>query len=327
MYKKERRWGKLNFIVFDLEWNQCPHGKEKSVEGIPFEIIEIGAIKLNEKMEMIDQYAERIKPQIYKEIDRHVGLITHLTMKDLEKCRQFQEVVSDFINWCGDSPVFCTWGPLDLIELQRNLEYYKLPAIAEKPFFYYDVQKLFAIFFEENKETKTLAYAVEYFHIKQEAEFHSAINDAKYTAQVFQKFDSKKIKKYQELDYFNYPKRVEDEVYISFASYSKSISKAYPSRETLMGTRKVREVLCCICQKKAGKKVDWFSNNSKNYYGLFYCKDHGYLKGKLRIKRGREEDYFSVKTIKIISKEEAKNLRQHKADVLAKKMNGKEGKV
>ena len=37
------------FIVLDLEWNQSPAGKEGSMNRLPFEIIEIGAVKLNEK--------------------------------------------------------------------------------------------------------------------------------------------------------------------------------------------------------------------------------------------------------------------------------------
>lgn len=39
----------MNYIVFDLEWNQCPAGKNGSDPDLPFEIIEIGGIKLNEK--------------------------------------------------------------------------------------------------------------------------------------------------------------------------------------------------------------------------------------------------------------------------------------
>ena len=35
------------FIVLDLEWNQSPAGKEGSMNRLPFEIIEIGAVKLN----------------------------------------------------------------------------------------------------------------------------------------------------------------------------------------------------------------------------------------------------------------------------------------
>ena len=44
-----------NFIVFDLEWNQNPGGKEASVERLPFEIFEIGAVKLNSERQIIDQ--------------------------------------------------------------------------------------------------------------------------------------------------------------------------------------------------------------------------------------------------------------------------------
>ena len=31
----------MNYVVFDLEWNQCPYGKEREVRRLPFEIIEI----------------------------------------------------------------------------------------------------------------------------------------------------------------------------------------------------------------------------------------------------------------------------------------------
>ena len=37
----------MNYIVIDLEWNQSNTGEEPEVKEIPFEIIDIGAIKLN----------------------------------------------------------------------------------------------------------------------------------------------------------------------------------------------------------------------------------------------------------------------------------------
>lgn len=39
----------MNYIVFDLEWNQNPDGRKHPDSRLPFEIIEIGAVKLNEK--------------------------------------------------------------------------------------------------------------------------------------------------------------------------------------------------------------------------------------------------------------------------------------
>ena len=31
----------MNYIVFDLEWNQCPYGKERENRRLPFEILEM----------------------------------------------------------------------------------------------------------------------------------------------------------------------------------------------------------------------------------------------------------------------------------------------
>ena len=309
----------MNYIVMDLEWNQCPEGKSKEVEEIPFEIIEIGAVKLNEALEIVGEFSEKIKPRVYKKMDAHVEEIVQVKMEELQDCRGFFRVAEDFLQWCGEERVFCTWGPQDLIELQRNMEYYKMSALSSKPFFYYDVQKLFEVFFDEEKATRNLAFAVEYFHIECKEEFHSAISDARYTALIMQKFDVKKIKKYQEIDYFHYPKVPEDEIDISFSSYAKHISMGYPGKEALMRARTVKEVRCCICNKRASKKIDWFTNNSKNYYGLFLCKEHGYLKGKVRAKRGQGEEYFAVKTVKIISKDEANRLGRKKENIVEKR--------
>ena len=35
----------MNYIVFDLEWNQSSSGEEPETALMPFEIIEIGAVK------------------------------------------------------------------------------------------------------------------------------------------------------------------------------------------------------------------------------------------------------------------------------------------
>ena len=58
----------MNYIVLDLEWNQCPTGKENENELIPFEIIEIGAVKLNENLKEIDRFREVVRPQVYKKL-------------------------------------------------------------------------------------------------------------------------------------------------------------------------------------------------------------------------------------------------------------------
>ena len=58
----------MNYIVFDLEWNQCPYGKDKENQRLPFEIIEIGAVKLNGKKEMTGEFHRLVRPMVYKKL-------------------------------------------------------------------------------------------------------------------------------------------------------------------------------------------------------------------------------------------------------------------
>ena len=69
----------MNYIVFDLEWNQSPNGKEDSVEHLPFEIIEIGAEKLNGNLEQTGTFQNHklIRPKVYKKMHFKISEVTH----------------------------------------------------------------------------------------------------------------------------------------------------------------------------------------------------------------------------------------------------------
>ena len=67
-----------NFIIFDLEWNQSPQGKEGMVEHIPFEIIEIGAVKLDEHLRQVDEFHQLILPVVYLQLHYKISEVTHL---------------------------------------------------------------------------------------------------------------------------------------------------------------------------------------------------------------------------------------------------------
>ena len=79
----------MNYIVFDLEWNQSPGGKKYSNSRLPFEIIEIGAVKLNEKFDVIyidPPYFSGIYEKSLNAIKNIVGgiiILEHVTDVDL----------------------------------------------------------------------------------------------------------------------------------------------------------------------------------------------------------------------------------------------------
>lgn len=61
----------MNYIIFDLEFNQGfdrVNNKTVSNAKCPFEIIQIGAVKLDSELNIIDTFSSYIKSQIYKDI-------------------------------------------------------------------------------------------------------------------------------------------------------------------------------------------------------------------------------------------------------------------
>ena len=139
----------MNYIVFDLEWNQSPGGKKYSNSRLPFEIIEIGAVKMNEQREVVDVFQRLVKPQVYNWIHDSIHEVIHVDYKDLADGVPFPQAVEEFLDWCGEERVFCTWGNQDVMELQRNMKYYHMDPLASAPIRFLDVQKLFSIRYED----------------------------------------------------------------------------------------------------------------------------------------------------------------------------------
>lgn len=46
------------------------------------------------------------------------------------------------------------------------------------------------------------------------------------------------------------------------------------------------------------RKIKWFATNGKTYYGLFFCEEHGLIKGRFKIKHTDDEQYYAVKILK-----------------------------
>ena len=111
----------MNYIVLDLEWNQSADGKAYTNSRIPFEIIQIGAVKLDENFSEISQFDRYIRPAVYTKLHDKVQEILNVTIEELTCIgHDFTYVANDFIRWCGDDYIFCTWGQTDLTELQRD---------------------------------------------------------------------------------------------------------------------------------------------------------------------------------------------------------------
>lgn len=119
----------MQYIIIDLEWNTafCKE-KAKYIN----EIIEIGAVKLNDKFEQIDSFSEFVKPQIETHIRKRVTALTSITNKEFDNADGFITVYNRFCSWSGDDDtVFLSWGDMDIRVMTDNcLYYFDSPKIA-----------------------------------------------------------------------------------------------------------------------------------------------------------------------------------------------------
>ena len=297
----------MKYIVLDLEWNRPENVTEIDNPGLVFEIIEIGAVKLDQSGRIEDGFSELVNPQVYRTLNAVTGQLVHLDMEELKKGSPFREVMQRFLEWCGKEEfMFCTWGNADLTELQRNMEYYGMEPLSHGPIRFYDIQKIYAYIYEEDKKAKrTLEYAVDFLGIEKEDSFHRAYGDACYTGKVLNRMlkDETGQFVYVSYDVHHPPVSRKSEIKIQFPTYFKYISRSFQEKAEVMKDREVASTRCYLCHHNVKKKVRWFTVNHKNYFCVAHCDKHGYLKGKIRILKTDDELFFAVKTTKLIPEE------------------------
>ena len=74
----------MDYVIFDLEWNQCPYGKGKENPKLPFEIIEIGAVKMDGERNVVGTFHRIVKPVVYQHLHHRTREVVGLTEEDLQ---------------------------------------------------------------------------------------------------------------------------------------------------------------------------------------------------------------------------------------------------
>ena len=302
----------MNYIVLDLEWNQCPGGKEKENKELPFEIVEIGAVKLDENRRYVDEFHQFVSPVVYRTLHRITHDIIKLTIEDLDEGEKFLQAAEHFFKWCdeGGEYVFCTWGTMDLTELQRNCKYFDVKHKFDKPLVYYDIQKLYSLCFSDGKTRVSLETAIDEQEIEKDIPFHAAVYDAIYTSRVFEKIDFDRYFPYTSVDTYRIPKNRSEEYNFNYGTYSKYVSRGFTDKDRIMKDGSVLSMKCYLCGKNVRKKIRWFSGNQKMYYALGFCEEHGYLKGKIKMRKTDDNMFYAIKILKLTDENGAAQIRQ-----------------
>jgi len=247
----------MNYIVMDLEWNQ-PMGAKRTVTN-PYtlrgEIIQIGAVKLNDAFEITDTYKQLVAPKYYTRMHFSVAKLTHIQNADLKQGIPFPQACRQFFAWCGPEFAFLTWGPDDIPMLRSNMLIHgfdpdRIPAC-------YNVQVLFARQIAKENRQFSLSAATEMVGETLE-DAHDALNDAVSTALVCRHLDMA-----DGLEHYADGK-------MSFASApaedDPSIPRYAERREALLDP-----AVCVISDPETGESIPcgkWISQKNDRYIAL-----------------------------------------------------------
>ena len=177
----------MNYIVLDLEWNGS---WSKKAHGYFNEIIEVGAVKVNERMEILDTFRAAIRPVVSKKLSTIVTDLTNITAEELEDGTTFMGMVRQFTRWIGKEPsAVLTWSTTDLLVLMENFRYFtgrqEIPFLQNYMDFQVYAQNRIGI---ENGQQLGLAKAGEMLGIPEDdMSLHRALDDSKLTAAILQK--------------------------------------------------------------------------------------------------------------------------------------------
>lgn len=316
----------MNYIVMDLEWNQSASGQTGENPRLPFEIIEIGAAKLDQKFNIIEQYGSIIKPRVYRRLQSKIREILNYDENLLRTGRPFDVVFREFKKWCGEDFIFCTWGPLDLTYLQQNMDFYYMKTFRF-PLKYYNLQEIYAInYYNDKYQMPSLEKAVSELNIPINEPFHCAKNDAYYTAKVFQEMSHKRLSDMYSIDYYHYPTCREEEILTQHSNYSEYISRTFQNKKEALSDKNIITLRCNKCNKKLSKKIKWFVNNPSTQICVGKCWNHGLICGKIKFKNTRDGNLFVVKTIEKINKKEFERIRQRQNELRLKRKEKRQQK-
>lgn len=261
----------MNYIVFDMEWNQPNPGDKLIYRNdlcLSNEIIQIGAVKTTDKCEIIDTFEINIKPSVLKSINYNIKKLTGIDNKMLKNECGLCEAIEKFKTWCGEDYVFVAWGYDDICVLGNNLKYFSLDTswLPEC----YNLQMIFCSQTDNENRQYSLSYAAEYFKIKTDKPLHNALTDAYYTALVCEKLDmARGISTYRAMVFKDksIPEHMKNIVYKR--NYMPEIGY-----ESIVGKCGLKSPSCCECGHKLEIKQK-ANNGFFHHLVIGSCQAHG----------------------------------------------------
>lgn len=171
----------MKYVVIDLE---CTCWEREDPNKQPHEIIEIGAVLLDENYNYIKEFTQFVKPLDNPILTEYCIDLTSITQKDVDVAPTLSAAIAQLNRWMGlsDDITFCSWGYFDKDQL---LDECRLNSI-DYPFNneHINIKVRFSEIMQRTKKMG-LRKALRILDIPFEGTQHRGIDDAKMIAKVF----------------------------------------------------------------------------------------------------------------------------------------------
>lgn len=181
----------MKHIVIDLEMCKVPKSMRKKY---PYkqEIIQIGAVLLNEDFEEISRFSAFVKPE-FGHIDWFIADLTGIHDTQVKHAPMLAEVLERMQGWIGKTEAdIYAWSDSDRAQLMHEIteKQIELPGLsdfmAEEN--WVDYQKIFGKRFSMGRDV-SLKEAMNLADIEQEGRAHDGLEDARNTGRLIAKLE------------------------------------------------------------------------------------------------------------------------------------------
>lgn len=194
---------KGNKIVLDLEFTPIKDPDMQMVAGS--EILEIGAVKLGEANEVLEEFQTYVKPQ-YSRIPSFITQITGIDEQMVQNAPHYGEAMRMFTEWLGDEQRsrFYTWSSTDQNVLLREADLKEENLHAMYYTHWVDLQRIHQRLYGFSRPMN-LTNALGSMQIYFSGTEHGAMADARNTANILQHLSNvKRVREQIEKSHITY---------------------------------------------------------------------------------------------------------------------------
>ena len=270
----------MTYIVLDLEWNQ-PISYQSSTfrkvgDKLMFEMIQIGAVKLDANLNPGEAISIPIAPTHYVKIHPRIRRMTGLDSETLAGAPAFREALRQFADWCGEDYTLLTWGIDDVSVLYQNIHFFHCEDIVLPPLC--DIQRLFSTV-HNLKDRSGLKTAMEMVNITPDdtMSFHNALNDAWYTALVFKTLPDPSA-------VLNYPQEPRPLIHSRHITRERTEGEAFTSVRDALASETAIHPVCPRCGRVLALDGEYIKQSADKYIAVAKCRNHGRILIRLRFR-------------------------------------------